>query len=178
MATGTTPQLKQSANQRQVSPNDEDTPISPQIPTSPPPSFRSRASSPTSRHNRNDSQGSNVNQTLADTFDADGLDSDEENDGDDRQRLMRGTPSTSSAEQPTLESTTDRADGTRPPTVQRRITHLPVFTPSPAPTGRVYGGGSGSDGVFANLSAKPETGEKLEEHPPVKLPRPHYDRRY
>lgn len=34
----------------------------------------------------------------------------------------------------------------------------------------VYGGGMESDGVFANLSAKPESGEKLEEHPPVSLP--------
>lgn len=49
---------------------------------------------------------------------------------------------------------------------------MPVFvtppsTNAPASTGRVYGGGTGSDGVFANLSAKPETGEKLEEHPPT-----------
>jgi hypothetical protein len=41
-----------------------------------------------------------------------------------------------------------------------------IFTPVP-PNGRVYGGGSGSDGVFANLSAKPERGEKTEEHPPT-----------
>lgn len=52
-----------------------------------------------------------------------------------------------------------------PPPVIRRPTILPTFTP--ASTGRVYGGGSGSDGVFANLSAKPESGEKTEEHLPV-----------
>lgn len=45
---------------------------------------------------------------------------------------------------------------------------MPIFVP---PTGgRVYGGGSGTDGVFANLSAKPERGEKQEEHPPVCIP--------
>jgi hypothetical protein len=141
--------------------NNDDTPMSPRIPNSPPPSFRSRASSPTSRHNET------VDQTLAETFDADGLDSDEENDGDDRQRLMRGTPSTSSVEgTPTPATTT--TDGERPaPPIERRATYLPVFAPT---TGRVYGGGSASDGVFANLSAKPERGEKTEEHPPVRGP--------
>lgn len=97
-----------------------------------------------------------VDQNLADTFDADGSD-DEENDGDDRQRLMRGEAA-ASTEIITMEPA---ADGR--PAVQRRVTQLI----SPTPTGRVYGGGSGSDGVFANLSAKPEKGEKIEEHPPV-----------
>src|SRR4051812_27737821 len=78
----------------QVSNNEPDTPITP---SSPPPSFRSRASSPTSRHLLADV--SPVDQNLADTFDADGSDSDGENDGDDRQRLMRGTPTSSSTEQ-------------------------------------------------------------------------------
>lgn len=142
--------------------NNDDTPTSPHIPVSPPPSFRSRASSPTSRHNEP------LDQDLADTFDADGSQSDEENDGDDRQRLMRGTPSSASAEQintPTATTT----EGERPaPPIERRATILAAFAPT---TGRVYGGGSASDGVFANLSAKPETGEKTEEHPPVYFPR-------
>jgi len=142
----------------QVSANDEESPISPQIPTSPPPSFRSHASSPTRRPTA-------VDQNLADTFDADGSDSDEENDGDDRQRLMRGTPTSSSTEQLNADSTTP-SETPRPPVIERRPTHLPEFAP-PRPTGRIYGGGSGSDGVFANLSAKPEAGEKTEEHPPV-----------
>jgi hypothetical protein len=106
-----------------------------------------------------------VDQNLADTFDADGSDSDEENDGDDRQRLMRGAPATSSTERLTPE--TSSATESRPAVVERRTTYLPVFAPQNRSTGRVYGGGSGSDGVFANLSAKPETGEKTEEHPPV-----------
>jgi hypothetical protein len=142
----------------QLAVNDEaDSPSSPteaQIPSSPPPSFRSRASSPTSRHSNN----APVDQNLADTFDADGSE-DEDNDGDDRQRLMRGTPT---------ESVVDTAAAAeRPVTIERRPTQFPVFTAPRAGTGRVYGGGSGSDGVFANLSAKPETGEKTEEHPPV-----------
>lgn len=142
----------------QVSANDEESPTSPQTPTSPPPSFRSQASSPSRRPTA-------VDQNLADTFDADGSDSDEENDGDDRQRLMRGTPTSSSTEQLSTDSRT-LSEAPRPPVIERRPTRLPEFAP-PRPSGRVYGGGSGSDGVFANLSAKPEAGEKTEEHPPV-----------
>jgi hypothetical protein len=133
------------------------------VPQSPPPSFRSRDSSPGSRRISHSAHTS-VDQNLADTFDADGSDSDDENDGDDRQRLMRGTPSTSSTDQNTSES----ASTTRPPVIERRDTHIPAFVP-PRPSGRVYGGGSGSDGVFANLSAKPERGAEKEEHPPVSL---------
>ncbi|KAF8866103.1 hypothetical protein BDZ45DRAFT_795757 [Acephala macrosclerotiorum] len=150
-----------SQRYERVSANDTESPISPTIPNSPPPSFRSRASSPTLRHN-----DATVDQNLADTFDADGSDSDEENDGDDRQRLMRGTPQSSSTEQVNTqsESTTEAPR----PVIERRPTHLPVFSQQPTrPSGRVYGGGSASDGVFANLSAKPETGEKQEEHPPT-----------
>jgi hypothetical protein len=76
---------------------------------------------------------------------------------------MRGTPSTSAVDTPSATSTT--STDRRPAAVERTATHMPVFTP--AVPGRVYGGGSGGDGVFANLSAKPEAGEKLEEHPPV-----------
>jgi len=152
-----------SNNYYQVSANDAESPTSPAIPTSPPPSFRSRASSPTSRHTTE----STVDQNLADTFDADGSDSDEENDGDDRQRLMRGTPASSSTEQIDTEPATAPTTEAERPAVERRPTAFYVAAAPTRPTGRVYGGGSGSDGVFANLSAKPETGEKTEEHPPV-----------
>lgn len=137
--------------------NDNDSPISP-TPSSPPPSFRSRASSPTSRRLLHDTEP--VDQNLADTFDADGSD-DEDNDGDDRQRLMRGNPASSSAEH---VASVIASDGTTTLPTVRRPTILPTFTPTST---RVYGGGSGSDGVFANLSAKPESGEKVEEHLPV-----------
>jgi hypothetical protein len=73
---------------------------------------------------------------------------------------MRGTPASSIVEQNAPPPT---GAPTSPPIV-RQATHFPVFTPT---TTRVYGGGSGSDGVFANLAAKPEAGEKTEEHPPV-----------
>ncbi|PMD42532.1 putative metal homeostatis protein BSD2 [Hyaloscypha variabilis F] len=78
---------------------------------------------------------------------------------------MRGTPTSSSTEQLNADSRTP-SETPRPPVIERRPTHLPEFAP-PRPTGRIYGGGSGSDGVFANLSAKPEAGEKTEEHPPT-----------
>lgn len=133
------------------------------IPSSPPPSFRSRASSPSSRHllSSEDPITSDAERTLADTFD-DGTASDNEsNDGDDRQRLMRGNPPPSSA-------------NNERPTMQRAVTEFPTFDTSAPETlaapVRVYGGGarpSSNDGVFANLSAKPEHGEKLEEQPPA-----------
>ncbi|KAI9731416.1 MAG: hypothetical protein M1818_007806 [Claussenomyces sp. TS43310] len=143
--------------------HDAGSPVTPtsSTPSSPPPSFRSRTSSPSSRH-------AAVDATLADTFDADGADSEEENDGDDRQRLMRGEPAASTTEDLSTSHSTISGDGARrPPVVERRVTHLPVFAPSTASTGRVYGGGSQSDGVFSNLNAKPDSGEKLEEHPPT-----------
>ena len=159
---------------RQISENDgEDSPNTPEghqashaIPSSPPPSFRSRASSPSSRHllSSEDPITSDAERTLADTFD-DGTGSDNEsNDGDDRQRLMRANP------QPLSTNDEDR------PTLQRAVTEFPSFPASTTGTleapVRVYGGGarpSSNDGVFANLSAKPEHGEKLEEQPPVRL---------
>jgi len=140
--------------------NDPPTPFS-SIPTSPPPSFRSRASSPTSRRLISRSSTlSDVDQTLADTFDVgDGSDEEDQNGRDDRQRLMQnsyqggGNPSTNEQ---------------APARPQRRMTELPVFNP---PTPRTHAPGlaqvsMSNDGVFANLSAKPERGEKTEELPP------------
>jgi len=147
-----------SQRYERVSGNDENSRLTHQIPNSPPPSFRSRTSSFNSRHNR----AVAVDPTLADTFDADGADSDEENDGDDRQRLMRGVATSPSSETSHTPPVADVVP-TAPP-IERRPIHLPVFAPT---TTRVYGGGSGSDGVFANLAAKPEAGEKMEEHPPT-----------
>ncbi|TAQ84116.1 hypothetical protein B7494_g7564 [Chlorociboria aeruginascens] len=154
-----------SQRYERVSVNDEDATTTPITPNSPPPSFRSRASSPTSRHNTND-RATPVDQNLADTFGTDDSGDEDENEADDRQRLMRGAPTRSRAEQ--QNDTTSPVPGTlgRPRPVERQVTHMPIFTPAPN-TGRVYGGGSGSDGVFANLSAKPDQGEKTEEHPPT-----------
>ncbi|KAI9708427.1 MAG: hypothetical protein M1820_003887 [Bogoriella megaspora] len=138
------------------------------IPDSPPPSFRSRASSPQSRRHsfsENDPLRSEAERTLADTFDAPSDDgSDDENEsGDDRQRLMRGNP----ASEREAEGGTD---GPRPGQLPRRVTQLPSFVPSPTlgSNGAVYGGGNNvHDGVFANLSAKPTRGEDLDEKPPT-----------
>lgn len=141
------------------------------IPNSPPPSFRSHESTPRSSQERvrqarqSHSRNQSLSDPLADAFDADGSDSDEDNDGDDRQRLMRGTPTEGSSREPASPVSPVEANG---------AIQLTDTTDTPRPVGqrpiqgRVYGGGSSGDGVWANLSAKPERGEKeVEEHPPV-----------
>ncbi|KAI8670552.1 hypothetical protein NCS57_00526800 [Fusarium keratoplasticum] len=117
------------------------------IPNSPPPSFHSRASSPT--RNRQ------VDPTLADAFDDD---DDSDDEVDDRRRLMRHN-TTSAA------SSTENISTLQPP-VQPAA---PVPTPSGSRPTRIVGGGHGSDGVFANLSARPERGSsdpEKDEQPP------------
>lgn len=165
----------------QVSANDEDdSPASPQTslqneptPNSPPPSFRSRASSPSSRHllSTQDPIASEAERTLADTFD-DGSDSDDEdnNNGDDRQRLMRANTVQSDADERVVH------DGDRPAfpgmVTRRPGTISTVATPVPVRPntgGAPYNPLVQNDGVFANLNAKPERGEKLEEQPPACL---------
>ncbi|KAI9841585.1 MAG: hypothetical protein M1838_003502 [Thelocarpon superellum] len=155
-----------------------DSPTSPQneVPNSPPPSFRSRASSPASRHVlSHDPLTAEADQALADSFDVpsdeDGLESSDEGDGDDRERLMhRMTTGTAEPATTPMDDTRAGQDGGRPNALPRRNTLFPsVADAAPAtPSGRVYGGGSASvnDGVFANLDAKPERGEKTEEQPP------------
>lgn len=138
------------------------------IPSSPPPSFRSGASSPSSRHLLSeDPITTEAERTLADTFD-DGSDSDDDghNDGDDRQRLMRANTHPSGSDQQVVH------DGNGP-SLPGAATRLPVVVP-PVPA-RPYRGAApfstfshSNDGVFANLNAKPERGEKLEEQPPVR----------
>lgn len=170
-----------NASLLQVSANDQDDiPDSPSrslhnefTPSSPPPSFRSRTSSPLSRRllSSDDPIASEAERTLADTFD-DGSDSDDDgnNDGDDRQRLMRASTIHSDAGQQVVH------DGDRP-SLPATVTRLPATVPQlgvsaptrphtgPAP----YSTFSQNDGVFANLNAKPERGEKLEEQPPVRI---------
>lgn len=141
-------------------------------PSSPPPSFRSLSSSPSRYLLHDDSRRNDPvqNQTLADTF-GDGSDSDAEDEPDDRQRLMRANPppqaspdsgsgnssASSSADQVQLRE--------QPDPLQRRPTVFPsLSTPAGGP-GRMIS--SSNDGVFANLAAKPERGEKNEDLPPV-----------
>ncbi|KAL8708785.1 MAG: hypothetical protein Q9220_006346 [cf. Caloplaca sp. 1 TL-2023] len=140
------------------------------VPSSPPPSFRSRASSPTSRPllTSQDPLISEVDRTLADTFDDGSASDTESNDGgDDRQRLVRGNTIPPIDSQTTTTTTT--TDGSRPVQTQRTVTGFPGVTP--IVPGRTRGMPystftSSNDGVFANLSAKPERGEKLEEEKP------------
>ena len=176
----------------QVSSEDSEVPpTDPSIitPSSPPPSFRSRASSPSrARLLQDDPYPSHADQALADSFDHpsddDGLDSGDEDGGDDRQRFVhrtnRETEAFPDVQTGSVLGGGDQRGGIdadrpyvtrRPPTsTQRRMTELPrtAHTPPVGSNGIVYGGGSASnDGVFANLDAKPERGEKAEEQPPV-----------
>ncbi|KAK4225702.1 hypothetical protein QBC38DRAFT_253798 [Podospora fimiseda] len=139
---------------------DPETPIAPlprptyPIPNSPPPSFHSRASSINNRNNR-------VNADLEDAFD---VDEDSDDDADDTQRLVRGsntTPSNSDAasSQANGGSASQTSAPSSQPQIQRPIGAAPTTT-------RVYGGGIQSDGVFSNLSAKPETGEPVKDELP------------
>jgi hypothetical protein len=116
---------------------------------SPPPSFHSRASSPNRRPQ--------VNPDLADAFDDD---DDSDDEADDRQRLVR---------QNSLHTS-----GTSASASAAASSQAPTYTPpaqpassTPRPT-RVIGGGNGTDGVFANMSARPERIEsEKEEQPPT-----------
>lgn len=158
----------------QIAEVDQDEPSSPaqerppqSIPNSPPPSFHSRNSSPASRHflTSEDPAASDEDRTLADTFDdGEDSDSDDRNGGDDRQRLMRATPSLLVEEQRIDNVETSQA-------VSQLSGSVPVAQGRPNLTPGVIIPNhltSANDGVFANLNAKPERGEKLEDHPPVR----------
>lgn len=157
--------------------SDHETPITQRdphsTPSSPPPSFRSEASSPTFRRllSHDDPLNSEEDQTLADTFD-DGEASDTEDGPYDRQRLMRADPDAAAREaqqqQEQKSTTTSTTTGSQRSPVQRRVTELPVFTPIVASRQQPRGG---NDGVFANLAAKPERGDGGDEKPPVCFPR-------
>ncbi len=135
------------------------------LPNSPPPSFHSRQSSAERRRQNN------VDPTLADAFDADGDDSDDD-EPDDRQRLVRGnsfpvsrSSTFSSGNRSPAESNTRPSV---PPTRQPSQWSATGTSATPQPSSRVYGGGIQSDGVFSNMTARPERGEKVvEEMPPV-----------
>lgn len=135
------------------------------IPDSPPPSFRSRASS--RRPSRDNTQNrSEEERNLEDAFDAPSDDDDDDEDTRDRRRLIQRTASSTSSSHSGSRSTS--SDRPRPNAPARTVTQIPVFTPptNPPNPGRIYGGGSG-DGVFANLNAKPRPGDDVEEKPPT-----------
>ncbi|KAI1430735.1 hypothetical protein GGR50DRAFT_683464 [Xylaria sp. CBS 124048] len=138
--------------------------LPPGVPNSPPPSFHSRASSADRRRPAVDSD-------LADAFDTDGDDSDDE--PDDRQRLVRGNSlptSSNTAATSQMSSTGDESRSLLNPA--RHASQPPSFStadrPQSASNSRIYGGGIQSDGVFSNMTARPERGEKpVEESPPT-----------
>ncbi|KAI8946153.1 hypothetical protein F4801DRAFT_565682 [Xylaria longipes] len=134
------------------------------IPNSPPPSFHSRSSSA-------DRRRQNVNSDLADAFDTDDDDSDDE--PDDRQRLVRGNSfpisqsAVASAPTPTTEDETGQS-APGPPSSTQSQSLAAGHRAQPTASSRIYGGGIQSDGVFSNMTARPERGEKLvEEAPPT-----------
>ena len=118
------------------------------IPGSPPPSFHSRASSP-QRNNQ-------VDSTLADAFD----DSDDASDDetDDRQRLVRQN---SMPSEPTGSSAAHSSS--QAPTYSTAPTEAPSSR-----SARIVGAGFSTDGVFANMAARPERVEtEKDEQPPT-----------
>lgn len=97
-----------------------------------------------------------MDRNLNDAFDAP---SDSDDDDDDAARSQRRLISrTNSSFTVNDGGAADTTNGEQP---QR-----PVYVTA-VPSGRVYGGGNATDGVFANLSAKPRAGEDLEEKPPT-----------
>lgn len=140
-------------------------------PTSPPPSFRSRSASPSSRRLLHDDPLRNDDdQTLADAFgDEDG--SDDENEPDDRQRLMRANPDASSptdngpvSASSSSETRPDDQDRSHASMPSRRTNILPRFLTRLSGANQLSA--PSNDGVFANLAAKPERGDKNEDLPP------------
>jgi len=146
----------------QVAAHDEDSPITPNqgtaeqsIPNSPPPSFRSRASSRRTSLQNSQTQ-TEAERSLADAF-AGPSDDESDDENESSRRLVETSP-------------TDPNSPSRPDN-QRRMTEIPAFNANAntANSGRVYGGGSSStrDGVFANITAKPTRQDMDDEKPPV-----------
>ena len=144
--------------------NDVDMPV----PNSAPPSFRSRASTSSSRRAEHDDIRSDAERMLAETFNDGEVSEGEQEASDDRQRLIH-------------RSYGPQANDTRShysARLNRRMTEIPSFVNfRPANTNAARGRSQNpslpnltpsNDGVFANLDAKPELGEKLEEQPPVR----------
>lgn len=131
----------------------------PATPVSPPPSFHSRASSPTSRRllSSHDPLISDAERALADSFDSPS--DDEDPYGGDERRIQGSQSSAQTGDASTEQNDTRRG-------LERRVTELPVFTPAVSTGSRAITRPT-HDGVFTNLSAKPERGEKTEDQPPV-----------
>ncbi|EER44148.1 metal homeostatis protein bsd2 [Histoplasma capsulatum H143] len=114
-----------------------------------------------------DSYPRKADQTLADTFGDDDEDSDAEDGVDDRQRLMRGN--TSPQGNSVSTNFGSGGNGAQPQAVSAagNVTQAAFNPPISTSSRTIRGAGTTNDGVFANLAAKPERGEKTEDLPPT-----------
>jgi len=134
------------------------------IPNSPPPSFEEAVGAtrrdPPATNTTQNVRNNRVNDDLADAFDAD---SDDE--ADDTQRLVRsGSQLANAGNGEGSSAGPSQAGSSNSGSQARPAGQRPT-------TGRVYGGGMARDGVFSNLSAKPEVGDpEKEDLPPVCFP--------
>lgn len=105
---------------------------------------------------------------MNDTFD-DGSDSDDEGiNGDDRQRLMRTNTVQSIQDSRTVhDGGRPQLEGVAMVPSSGTTPHSVAMPARPYTSNMPYNSYSQNDGVFANLNAKPERGEKVEEQPPV-----------
>ena len=131
------------------------------IPTSPPPSFRSRTSS---RRVSRDEQESEEERNLNDAFDAPSDDEDEDGGPHDQRRLISGDHTTSPAANDDEEGAGTTMQ--RPTAGQRRVTEIPVFAPTTTTAGSRSAPAT-NDGIWANLNAKPRAGDDVDEKPPT-----------
>lgn len=140
------------------------------VPNSPPPSFRSRASSRrnsgSQEHQGNEDRDRVLDDAFAAPSDDESANEDEDEEAASSRRLVRADNRRPSGNNRNDSTSTSR-------NMDRRVTEINMFMPGASEaqsTGRVYGGGQGTrDGVFANISAKPTPGEDLEEKPPVRF---------
>ncbi|KAL2368292.1 metal homeostatis protein bsd2 [Blastomyces gilchristii SLH14081] len=138
------------------------------IPTSPPPSFHSRSPSPPSRRLlSHDPLHSEADQTLVDTFGDDDEDSDAEDGTDDRQRLMRGSTSPPGDNGSTHFGRGGNGGQSQGVSTTGNMAQAAFNPPVSTSSRTIHGAGTTNDGVFANLAAKPERGEKTEDLPPT-----------
>ena len=165
----TVPQMASSGRYAPINAQDDDDHIQgpsinispPVVPASPPPPFSSRPTSPTDndasrRDLRNDDYAEDPDRTLEDAFGSE--DSDDDGEDDSRRRLVQPSASSENLNHDNNNSSVASSSGP----VETRVSHYPAFATT---TNKTYG--QGTDGVFANLAAKPSRGDDPEEKPPV-----------
>lgn len=104
---------------------------------------------------------------LADTFGDDDEDSDAEDGSDDRQRLMRGNTTPQADSGSTYFGRRGNGGQSQGVSTTGNTTQAAPNAPVSTSSRTIRGAGTTNDGVFANLAAKPERGEKTEDLPPV-----------